>query len=110
MFPLLRLRPLGCAKNSNLLTGFCLKDILFRTVSRRLVSSSEEDVWEYVETNLQYVAEHLRDAVAEWNIDGAIPTFEIDAEPSPYIRLIAELPSDVIAKLRRIDPFQLGRL
>jgi len=84
-----------------------LKNVLFRAVKRKLISSSDEDAWEYVETNLQYVAEHLRDAIAECNVDGAIPTFEIDSEPSPYIRLTAELPSDVIAKLRRIDPFQL---
>jgi Restriction endonuclease len=84
-----------------------LKDVLFTTVRRKLVSFSEESVWEYVETNLQYVAEHLRDLIAECNVDGAIRTFEIDSEPSPYIRVIANLPSDVIAKLRRIDPFQL---
>lgn len=84
-----------------------LRDVLFTTVRRKLVSLGEEDVWEYVETNLQYVAEHLRDIVAECNVDGAIPTFEIDSELSPYIRLTAKLPSDVITKLRRIDPFQL---
>src|SRR6266496_2246817 len=84
-----------------------LEDILFATVRRKLVSFSEEEVWDYIENNLQYVAEHLRDVIAECNVDGAIPTFEIDSEPSPYIRLTAKLPSDVIAKLRRIDPFQL---
>jgi hypothetical protein len=84
-----------------------LEEILFTTVRKKLVLYSEEEVWDYVENNIQYVAEHLRDVIAECNVDGAIPTFEIDSEPSPYIRLTAKLPSDVIAKLRKIDPFQL---
>jgi Restriction endonuclease len=84
-----------------------LKDVLFNAVRQKLVSISEEDVWEYVETNLPYVAEHLRDIIADREVDGAIPTFEIDNDPSPYIRLSASLPSDVISKLRKIDPFQL---
>jgi len=84
-----------------------LKGVLFNAVRQKLVSSSEEEVWEYVETNLAYVAELLRNIIADREVDGAIPTFEIDNDPSPYIRLSASLPSDVISKLRKIDPYQL---
>jgi hypothetical protein len=84
-----------------------LKEILFKAARRKLVGLSDEEVWDYVEVNFQYVAEHLRDEVSECQIDGATPTFEIDSEQLPYIRRTASLPSDVIAKLRKIDPFQL---
>jgi len=88
-------------------TWVALKEILFRAVRRKLVAVSDEEVWDYVEINLQYVAEHLRNEIAECQIDGATPTFEIDNEQLPYIRRTASLPSDVITKLRKIDPFQL---
>lgn len=84
-----------------------LRDVLFQTIRGRLTKLSDEEVWDYVEVNFQYVAEHLRDHVAEINVDGGISSFEIDSEQSPYIRLVDSLPSDVISKLRKIDPFQL---
>lgn len=84
-----------------------LKDVLFKAVRQKWTSLSEEDGWEYVEANLDYVAEHLRDSIAECSIDGTIPKYEIDSEPSPYIRQTGTLPSEVITKLRKIDPFQL---
>lgn len=84
-----------------------LREVLFSAVKQNCSPWSEEAVWEYVEANLPYVAEHLRDVAAECTIDGAIPLFEIDSDPNPYIRLTAPIPSDVLSKLRKIDPFQL---
>jgi restriction endonuclease Mrr len=84
-----------------------LREVLFKAVKKKLLSLSEEELWDYAEANLVYVAEHLRDAVAECLVDGTIPSFEIDDEPSPYVRATSELPSDVLCKLRRIDPFEL---
>lgn len=84
-----------------------LRDVLFQTIRVRLTKLSDEEVWDYVEINVQYVAEYLRNHVAEINVDGGISSFEIDSEQSPYIRLVDSLPSDVIEKLRKIDPFQL---
>jgi|HubBroStandDraft_1064217.scaffolds.fasta_scaffold16273_4 restriction endonuclease Mrr len=84
-----------------------VRDVLFKTIKRKVISYSDEEAWDFVEVNCQYVAEHLRDVVAEFQIDGTIPTFEIDSEQTPYIRLTAAFPSDVVAKLRKIDPFQL---
>lgn len=84
-----------------------LKETLFDTIRRKLISLSDAEVWDYVEGNLEYVAEHLRNALAECQIDGTVPSYEIDSEQLPYIRRTSSFPSDLIAKLRRIDPFQL---
>jgi hypothetical protein len=82
-----------------------LRDIFFESVKKK-TGRSEEELWDFVEDNLRFVAEHLRDCVAEWVVDGSVKRFEIDNDPSPYIRLIASLPSAITSKLRRIDPFE----
>src|SRR5262249_39663063 len=100
-------RTVGVTFRYDIAEMFCDMLAIVINIVPKLVSYSEEEVWDYVDNNLQHVAEHLRDIIAECNTDGAIATFEIDSEPSPYIRLTAKLPGDVIAKLRKIDPFQL---
>lgn len=84
-----------------------LRDISFRAVKRRWLSQTDGEIWEHVENNLTFVADHLRDSAAECVLDGSIPTFEIDNEPIPYIRLLPSLPSEVLSKLRKVDPFEL---
>lgn len=83
-----------------------LRDIFFVASVRKRKGTSEEELWDFVEDNLRFVAEHLRDQVAEWVVDGSIQRFEIDNDPSPYIRLVATLPSAILSKLRKIDPFE----
>lgn len=84
-----------------------LREVLFNAVKQNCAPWSDDAAWEYVEGNLCYVAEHLRDTAAECRIDGTAPIIEIDSDPNPYVRLSAPLPSDVISKLRNIDPYQL---
>ena len=43
-------------------------------------------------------------------IDGSLPRFEIDNDPSPYIRLTSALPSELKLKLHRIDPSEFERV
>jgi hypothetical protein len=86
-------------------TWVLLRQVLFTALRKRMVSYSEDDISDFVEENLTYVAEHLRDCVADWLVDGSVHRFEIDSDPSPYIRLIATVPSEVVSKLRRIDPY-----
>lgn len=82
-----------------------LKVIMSSIVEQKWTGRSSAEVGEYVEDNLYYVAEHLRTELAEARLDGAHCPFEIDEEEDPYIRKIAELPSDLLMKLKTICPF-----
>jgi hypothetical protein len=83
-----------------------LDELMFSTLRKFWPTPSEEELWDYVELNISFVAEHLRDCIAEWNVDGATHHFEIDNnDPSPYLRLLAPARSEVITKLRKVDPF-----
>lgn len=84
-----------------------LTEIIFQGVKKRLVTMTDDEIWEYVEANLEYVAEHLRVAASECVSDGAISAYEIDNEQSPYVRALPSLPTSILSKLRRIDPFAL---
>jgi hypothetical protein len=62
-------------------------------------------VADIVAENVSYVAEHLREELSACEQDGVPPEFEIDAEFLPYIRLTDIQTKDLLAKLRRVDPF-----
>ena len=55
-----------------------LREVAFATVRRRWVGRSDGEIWDYVEENLPFVAEHLRDSAGDCVVDGAVPQFEID--------------------------------
>src|SRR5271157_3125291 len=86
-------------------TWVLLREVLFSALKKKLATYSEEDLWDLVESNLTFVAEHLRNCVADWLVDGSVHRFEIDSDPSPYIRLTGAVPSEIVSKLRRIDPY-----
>ncbi len=87
-------------------TWVLLREVLFSSLKKRLDARSDEDLWDVAEGNLGFVAEHLRNCVADWVVDGSVPRFEIDNDPSPYIRLVGAVPSEIVSKLRRIDPYE----
>ena len=87
-----------------------LRDVCFAAVSANWGGKSESELWEYVEENVAFVAEYLRREAAEWKVDGTVPRFEIDAEPSPYIRALTSYASKVLIKLREADPFRVEEL
>jgi len=87
-----------------------LRDVLFAALKRKLINKSEEYLWDLVEGNLGPVAEHLRDSVADRVVDGGTPQFDIDNDPSPYIRLAENVPSALASKLRRIDPYDFEKV
>src|ERR1700685_1573612 len=87
-----------------------LKEFLFQVVKKRLIAKTDDEIWDYVEANVEYVAEHLRDQASECITDGAIPAFEIDNEQSPYLRTLPSLPTSLLSRLRKIDPFHLEEL
>jgi restriction endonuclease Mrr len=81
-----------------------LNDLCILAIKTKWSKVSETQLYEVVDSNLSYVAEHLRNEAAEWRIDGTSPTFEIDDDPSPYIRSVETGSRATLQKLRRISP------
>lgn len=71
----------------------------------RLSGYGESQLYDLVETNLEFVAEHLREDLASCEIDGVPREFEIDDDPSPYVRALVGDEKGLLKKLRSIDPF-----
>ena len=81
-----------------------LQVLCLKALRKRWGAAGEIKISEHVEQNLKYVAEHLRDEVGEWGLDGVAPTFEVDDEENPYIRSLKERDTALLEKLRHIDP------
>jgi len=82
-----------------------LSEALMEAVSSRWTGKSHEEVADFVEEKLPFVAEHLRDEAACAAADGAICPFEIDPEELEYVRRIELAADHLLQKLRRICPF-----
>lgn len=87
-----------------------VREVLNTAVTERWAGQSEEAIAEYVDDNLVYVAEHLRDEYAQASQDGAVCPFEIDSEDEPYIRANDEDDGELLAKLKRICPFEFEKV
>lgn len=66
---------------------------------------SDDEIVDFIDEKLQFIAENLRDDLAECAVDGRIEEFEIDNEVQPYIRRKGIRHQDLLDKLRSIDPF-----
>ncbi len=82
-----------------------LDSICLEAVQKNWGGISESDAYDFVEKNLPYVADHLRDEASECKLDGIPPSFEIDDEQRPYIKQLVSPSKDILTKLRHIDPF-----
>ena len=87
-----------------------VRDVLSASVTERWAGQSVETIAEYVDENLDYVAEHLRDEAAVASQDGAVCPFEIDEEDEPYIRANQEDDGELLLKLKRICPFDFEKV
>lgn len=87
-----------------------LRDALLEAMQKRWKNHSDDEYWDFVDANLAYVAEHLREELATCKLDGAVPTYEIDDEQLPYVRASSETAADILEKMRRIDPFKFEEL
>lgn len=67
-------------------------------------SSSSGEIEERIEEYLPHIAEHLRDRASTLREDGELETFEIDEEPSPYIRGRNIIHQPTLAALREMAP------
>jgi restriction endonuclease Mrr len=87
-----------------------LTELCFTAVTKRWSGKSEEEVWEFVEKNIAFIAEHLRDEASLCLIDGSAPKFDIDDEQPPYIKSVGTPTNEVLDKLRSIDPFKVEEI
>jgi restriction endonuclease Mrr len=87
-----------------------VRDVLLIVVTQRWAGQSQEAVAEYVDENIAYVAEHLRDESAQALHDGAVCPFEIDNEEDPYIRSHREDDGALLLKLKRICPYDFEKV
>ena len=87
-----------------------VRDVLGSAVRERWVGQSDEAVAEYVDENISYVADHLREESAQAILDGAVCPFEIDNEDDPYIRAHKEDDGELLKKLKRICPFDFEKV
>lgn len=67
---------------------------------------SEDEISDFVDEHLAFITKHLRDEMSEAELDGAFCGFEVDDEDDPYVRRVGEETDTVLAKLKRIDPFE----
>ncbi len=87
-----------------------LPDVCFAAVKNKWTGKSEEEVWEYVEQNIGYIAEHLRDEASVCLVDGSAPKFHIDDEQPPYVKAAGMPTSALLSHLRNIDPFKVEEI
>lgn len=87
-----------------------LPDVCFAAVKNKWTGKSEEEVWEFVEQNIAYIAEHLRDEASVCLVDGSAPKFHIDDEQPPYVKAAGTPTSGLLAHLRNIDPFKVEEI
>jgi hypothetical protein len=71
---------------------------------------SKNELSDLIEEYLPHISEHLRNDIAECEVDGVKPAFEIDNEQPPYIRKIELGASDIATKMRRIDPYDFEKI
>ena len=75
-----------------------------------MAGKSEEEVWDFVDKNIYYVAEHLKDEASFCLLDGSAQKFLIDDEQPPYIRAVGVATYHLLSKLRSIDPFKVEEI
>ena len=76
-----------------------LSDICYLALQNKLLTSSEDEINDLVESELQYVAEILRDKAATSQENGEVIIYEIDEEQNPYIRKIVETYPELLMRL-----------
>ncbi len=87
-----------------------LLNVCFAAVRKKWIGKSDEEVWEYVERNIHYIAEHLRNEASVCLVDGSAPKFHIDEEQPPYVKTAGTPTSGLLAHLRNLDPFKVEEI
>jgi hypothetical protein len=79
-----------------------LSDICYFVLQNKISTYSEDEINDLVESELQYVAEILRNKAATSQENGEIIVYEIDTEQNPYIRKIVETYPELLMRLHRM--------
>lgn len=86
-----------------------LRDICIRSVAERLRETLLSEIEERIEEYLPHIAEDLRNRASALREDGELETFEIDNEPSPYIRGRDLSFRSTLSLLRQVTPSDFER-
>lgn len=82
-----------------------LDSVIITGIKKNWPNIAETTLYELVEENLQHIAELLRNEAAEWRIDGTLPIYEIDDDPTtPYVKSLENNSREVLSHLRKISP------
>lgn len=87
-----------------------LRDVCRQALLSNMKGWSVDQIDDLVEQNVEHVAEHLRNEVAICKFDGVPLIFEVDSEPSPYIRCLSSEHRMLLNDIRKIDPFLFEKL
>ncbi|MBV5272199.1 MAG: restriction endonuclease [Lamprocystis purpurea] len=79
-------------------------------VKEKLINSIPSEIEERIEDYLPHIAEELRNRASRLREDGELETFEIDQEPSPYIRGRNILHQPTLALIREMDPSDFEKI
>lgn len=83
-----------------------LREVLHRVMSDKWTGHSDSEIADFVDEHWEFVADHLRIEMSEAELDGAVCNFRIDDEDDPYVQSTGENTDDLLAKLKRLCPFQ----
>ncbi len=82
-----------------------LTDVCVAALRNKWSGKSHSEILDYIENNIQYIAEHLRNDASNCLIDGTAAKFSIDDENPPYVKAIGAATSGLLTKLRSISPY-----
>ena len=84
--------------------------LCFSAVKTRWIGKSDNEILDYVEKYILYIAEHLREDVANCRIDGSAFKFEIDDEQPPYVRSVGKETNVLLSHVRNLNPFKVEEI
>ena len=87
-----------------------LSEICHSALRNKLTSYSEDEISDLVESELQHIAEILRNNIANSQENGEITLYEIDNEQSPYIKKLEEFYPELLKRLCVIEPCKFEEL
>lgn len=82
-----------------------LPTALERMLRNRLSNLNETQIFDIIDNQGTYIVQLIRDRIEAVYHDGTSFTHEIDSEDPPYIRFSGENISDLLIKLKNINPF-----
>lgn len=82
-----------------------IDDVIYGALRVKLSSWPDERCWDLAEQSRPFIIKILRERIDQAWVDGATITFKIDEEDPPYIKSTGSYRSDLLQKLKRINPF-----